>query len=103
MFKKSLILKIVGILACLVGILVLFLWVPLVNKILWSDTSWFVDRFGPEAEGGYKTYDKLYEMSYNTIVSDRNNTLAFNVSIGIAFTIVGVVLFLWGRDLKRLQ
>lgn len=101
MLKKTLILRIGGTIISFLGLFIIIVIVPFVSYITRGDVSRFVRRFGTESEGTLETYKNLYQMAYIFAESANKNILFFNMSVGISLLTIGIVLFLWGRDLKR--
>lgn len=100
MRKKEILLKVMSILAVLLGLA--FATVGLfIRMIRGMDTSWFISRFGPNGEEAYRTYDKLYEMSLVLVGVANRYTMALYVTLGVGFLVFGITCGLWARDLKR--
>lgn len=101
MRKKVLILISAGVAIFILGVLITSIVVPFFNEINRMSANHFVRTFGPDGLEADRHYDDLYEVAHIYVFALGRRQNAFFLSVGLAFLITGVILFLWGRDLKR--
>jgi hypothetical protein len=96
---KPLILKSVGFASFIGGLIILAFTLSFVRIVTQLDMS-SLKNYAPNA--GH-TYEDLYDLTRH-IGSQRNYlAMLFFISISIACITLGVVLWMWSRDIKRLQ
>jgi hypothetical protein len=100
MNKKEILLKVVSVLAVLLGLASVAIGI-FVRFIVNMDTRWFISRFGPNGEDVWRTYDKLYETTLPFVEAAGKRAIAFYVAVGLGLLIFGITCGLWVRDLRR--
>ena len=97
---KPTFLKYAGIIGILGGLLILTFTLTFVRFVTRLDMQSLISIYGPN-DG--RTYEDLYGLAKH-IGGQRNYLeMLFFSTLGIASMILGVVLWMWARDIKRSQ